>query len=75
MKAFTKTQYGGPEILQLEDVEKPSLKDGHYWLKSRQIRPIPLTGIFFGENHFLHDSLSDYSNQKIKFWELILQAS
>src|SRR6185295_17597031 len=27
MKAFTKTRYGGPEILQLEEVEKPSLKD------------------------------------------------
>ena len=27
MKAFTKTKYGGPEILQLEEVEKPSLKD------------------------------------------------
>jgi NADPH:quinone reductase-like Zn-dependent oxidoreductase len=29
MKAFTKTQYGGPEILQLEGVEKPSLKNEH----------------------------------------------
>lgn len=29
MKAFTKTKYGGPEILQLEEVEKPSLKDDH----------------------------------------------
>src|SRR3954466_3726817 len=27
MKAFTKTKYGGPEILQLEDVEKPMLND------------------------------------------------
>lgn len=27
MKAFTKTKYGGPEILQLEEVEKPSLKN------------------------------------------------
>ena len=29
MKAFTKTKYGGPEVLQLEEVEKPSLKDDH----------------------------------------------
>ncbi|MTI87509.1 MAG: NAD(P)-dependent alcohol dehydrogenase [Balneolaceae bacterium] len=29
MKAFTKSKYGGPEILQLEDVEKPDLKDNH----------------------------------------------
>jgi NADPH:quinone reductase-like Zn-dependent oxidoreductase len=29
MKAFTKSKYGGPEILQLEEVEKPALKDGH----------------------------------------------
>ncbi|MDH4091625.1 MAG: NAD(P)-dependent alcohol dehydrogenase [Cyclobacteriaceae bacterium] len=29
MKAYTKTKYGGPEILQLEEVEKPSLKDDH----------------------------------------------
>ncbi len=27
MKAFTKTKYGGPEVLQLEEVEKPALKD------------------------------------------------
>lgn len=33
MKAFTKTQYGGPEILQLEEVEKPSLKDDHILVK------------------------------------------
>lgn len=33
MKAFTKTKYGGPEILQLEEVEKPSLKDGHILIK------------------------------------------
>lgn len=33
MKAFIKTKYGGPEILQLEEVEKPSLKDGHILIK------------------------------------------
>ncbi|MCW5911433.1 MAG: NAD(P)-dependent alcohol dehydrogenase [Cyclobacteriaceae bacterium] len=33
MKAFTKKQYGGPEILQLEEVEKPSLKDDHILVK------------------------------------------
>ncbi|MDT0689154.1 NAD(P)-dependent alcohol dehydrogenase [Salegentibacter sp. F188] len=33
MKAFTKTKYGGPEILQLEEVEKPSLKEGHILVK------------------------------------------
>jgi NADPH:quinone reductase-like Zn-dependent oxidoreductase len=33
MKAFTKTKYGGPEILQLEDVAKPSLKNGHILVK------------------------------------------
>jgi len=33
MKAFTKTKYGGPEILQLEEVEKPSLKDEHLLVK------------------------------------------
>lgn len=29
MKAFTKSKYGGPEVLQLEEVEKPVLKDDH----------------------------------------------
>lgn len=33
MKAFTKTIYGGPEILQLEDVEKPALKEDHILVK------------------------------------------
>ena len=33
MKAFTKTKYGGPEILQLEDVEKPYIKDDHILVK------------------------------------------
>lgn len=33
MKAFTKTKYGGPEILQLEEVEKPSVKDDHLLVK------------------------------------------
>jgi NADPH:quinone reductase-like Zn-dependent oxidoreductase len=29
MKAFTKDKYGGPEVLQLEEVEKPLVKEGH----------------------------------------------
>ena len=33
MKAFTRSKYGGPELLQLEEVEKPSLKDGHILVK------------------------------------------
>jgi NADPH:quinone reductase-like Zn-dependent oxidoreductase len=35
MKAFTKTKYGGPEILRLEEVEKPLVKDGHLLIKVR----------------------------------------
>ncbi|SHN07614.1 NADPH:quinone reductase [Cyclobacterium lianum] len=27
MKAFTRTQYGGPEVLQLEELDKPLIKD------------------------------------------------
>ena len=33
MKAFTKIKYGGPEILFLEEVEFPELKDGHLIVK------------------------------------------
>jgi NADPH:quinone reductase-like Zn-dependent oxidoreductase len=33
MKAFTKIKYGGPEILRLEEVERPTLKDGHIIVK------------------------------------------
>lgn len=33
MKAFTKSKYGGPEILHLEEVEKPTLKDDHMLVK------------------------------------------
>lgn len=33
MKAFTKTTYGGPDILQLEEVEKPLLKDNEMLVK------------------------------------------
>ncbi len=33
MKAFTKTKYGGPEILQLEDIELPPIKNGYLIIK------------------------------------------
>ena len=33
MKAYTKTKYGGPEVLHLEKVEKPSLKDDQVMIK------------------------------------------
>lgn len=33
MKAFTKSTYGGPEILRLEEVAFPLLKDGHLIVK------------------------------------------
>ena len=33
MKAFTKTQYGGPEVLLLTEVEKPLVKEGHILVK------------------------------------------
>lgn len=29
MKAFVKNKYGGPEVLNLEEVEKPTLKEAH----------------------------------------------
>lgn len=41
MKAFTKSKYGGPEILQLEEVEKPALKDGHILVKVMANSPNP----------------------------------
>ncbi|MDP5061416.1 MAG: NAD(P)-dependent alcohol dehydrogenase, partial [Maribacter sp.] len=33
MKAFTKYKYGGPEVLQLEEVNKPVLKNNHILVK------------------------------------------
>lgn len=33
MKAFVKTTYGGPEVLTLEEVPKPSVKDNHLLIK------------------------------------------
>ena len=33
MKAFVKTKYGGPEVLQLEEVEMPAVKEDHIIVK------------------------------------------
>jgi NADPH:quinone reductase-like Zn-dependent oxidoreductase len=34
IKAFVKNIYGGPEVLQLNDIEKPILKDDHILVKA-----------------------------------------
>jgi len=34
MKAFTKMRYGGPEVLQLEEVERPAVKDDHILVRN-----------------------------------------
>lgn len=33
MKGFVRTKYGGPEILQLEEIEKPIVKDDHLLIR------------------------------------------
>ncbi|MBK6482068.1 MAG: NAD(P)-dependent alcohol dehydrogenase [Chitinophagaceae bacterium] len=33
MKTFYRTKYGGPEVLQLQEVGRPALKDGHLLVK------------------------------------------
>lgn len=33
MKAFVKTEYGGPEVLRLEDVEKPTIREDYILVK------------------------------------------
>jgi NADPH:quinone reductase-like Zn-dependent oxidoreductase len=33
MKAFVKTKYGGPEVLRLEEVELPTLKEDHLFVE------------------------------------------
>lgn len=33
MKAFIKTKYGGPEVLRLEEIAQPAIKDGHLLVK------------------------------------------
>lgn len=35
MKAFVKTKYGGPEVLQLQEVDKPTLQDDQLLVKVR----------------------------------------
>ena len=37
MKAYTKTQYGGPEVLKLEEVEQPALKDNQLKISNQMI--------------------------------------
>ncbi len=41
MKAFTRYKYGGPEVLSLEKVEKPTLKEGHLliYVKANSANP------------------------------------
>jgi NADPH:quinone reductase-like Zn-dependent oxidoreductase len=33
MKAYFRYKYGGPEVLQLEELEKPNVGTDEYWFK------------------------------------------
>ncbi|MEM7659934.1 MAG: NAD(P)-dependent alcohol dehydrogenase [Bacteroidota bacterium] len=41
MKAFTRSTYGGPDVLQLTEVEMPPLKDDHLLVKVKANAPNP----------------------------------
>ena len=58
MKAFTKTEYGGPEVLNLEEVEKPKVKDGHVLVNVKANSANPADWhILRGEPYFARFSL------------------
>lgn len=73
MKAFTKTEYGGPEVLRLEEVEKPPLKDDHILVKVMANSANPADWHILRGEPILLDSHSDCSNPKIKSLVLTLQ--
>ncbi len=66
MKAFTKSKYGGPEILQLEEVEKTTLKDNHILVKVKANSANPADWHILRGKPFLHASRLDCSSLKIK---------
>ena len=75
MKAFTKTKYGGPEILQFEDVEKSEAKDDHILVKVLANPANPPDWHILRGKLFLPVSLLGYLNQRRKSLELILQGN
>ncbi|WP_273566748.1 hypothetical protein [Maribacter halichondriae] len=67
MKAFTKSKYGGPEVLQLEEVAKAIIKSDHILVEVKANSANPADWHILRGKPFLHDSRLACLNPRIKF--------
>jgi NADPH:quinone reductase-like Zn-dependent oxidoreductase len=66
MKAFVKTIYGGPEVLKLEEVQKPIVKDNHILVKVAANSANPADWHFLRGKPFFSRFTSGLFKPKIK---------
>ena len=73
MKAVVYSKYGPPEVLKLQEIEKPVVNENEVLIKIHATTVTPMDWKFRSGKIFLARLMSGLLSQRIQFWVLNYQ--